>query len=409
MDDRDYISVSELTDILKLTMERFFDRIYLRGEISGYRPSSSGHCYFTLKDAEATISAVIFRYKLPQIMSSFHESGLNAIKDGQAVLIEGSLSLYKKGGSYSIVVEKMVPAGIGSLYQKFEQLKKKLESEGLFDKERKKAIPEHPECIGVVTAATGAALQDVLNILKRRSPQTKVIVFPTAVQGDEAKHQIARAIRYADSQYRKKGKYAVDVLLVVRGGGSLEDLWSFNEPEVAYSIADCEVPVVSGVGHEIDFTITDFCADLRAPTPSAAAEIVSRNNCELEEQVSALTARIENFMRNQLILARSQCQAYKTDILYQRMRRICNDCAQYSYLEERIEMLFRNMLENKRNRIQLFTEKLISMNPQQILNRGYAIVYDTTGNVISDSSKVSVGDNVSIKVKNGEIKAVVNY
>lgn len=409
MDNRDYISVSEFTDILKITMERFFDRICLRGEISGYRPSSSGHCYFTLKDAEATISAVIFRYKLPQILSSFRENGFDAIKDGQSVLVEGSFSLYKKGGSYSIVVDKMVPAGIGSLYQKFEQLKKKLEAQGLFDNKRKKAIPEHPECIGVVTAATGAALQDVLNILRRRSPQTKVVVFPTAVQGNDAKYQIARAIRYADSQYRKKGKYAVDVLLVVRGGGSLEDLWSFNEPEVAYSIADCEVPVVSGVGHEIDFTITDFCADLRAPTPSAAAEIVSPNNCELEEQVSALTARIESFMRNQLILVRSRWQTYRTDVLYQKMRRICNDCAQYSYLEERIEMLFRNMLESKRNRIQLFTEKVISMNPQQILNRGYAMVYDTVGNVISDSSKVSAGDAVSIKVKNGDIKAVVSH
>lgn len=408
MDDRDYISVSELTDILKVTMERFFDHIYLRGEISGYRPSSSGHCYFTLKDAEATINAVIFRHKLPQIMSSFREAGLNAVENGQAVLIEGCLSLYKKGGSYSIVVEKMVPAGIGSLYQKFEQLKKRLESEGLFANERKKPIPEHPTCIGVVTSATGAALQDVLNILKRRSPQTKIIVFPTAVQGDDAKYQIAKAIRYADSQYRKKGRYAVDVLLVVRGGGSLEDLWSFNEPEVAYSIADCEVPVVSGVGHEIDFTIADFCADLRAPTPSAAAEIVSRNNSELSERVGTLTARIENFMRNQLAFAESRCQAYKPDILYQKMRRICNDCAQYSYLEERIEMLFRNMLENKKNRVQLFTEKLISMNPQQILNRGYAMVYDTAGNVISDSSKVSIGDNLSIKVKSGEIKAVVS-
>lgn len=408
MDDRDYISVSELTDILKVTMERFFDHIYLRGEISGYRPSSSGHCYFTLKDAEATINAVIFRHKLPQIMSSFREAGLNVVENGQAVLIEGCLSLYKKGGSYSIVVEKMVPAGIGSLYQKFEQLKKRLESEGLFANERKKPIPEHPTCIGVVTSATGAALQDVLNILKRRSPQTKIIVFPTAVQGDDAKYQIAKAIRYADSQYRKKGRHAVDVLLVVRGGGSLEDLWSFNEPEVAYSIADCEVPVVSGVGHEIDFTIADFCADLRAPTPSAAAEIVSRNNSELSERVGTLTARIENFMRNQLAFAESRCQAYKPDILYQKMRRICNDCAQYSYLEERIEMLFRNMLENKKNRVQLFTEKLISMNPQQILNRGYAMVYDTAGNVISDSSKVSAGDNLSIKVKSGEIKAVVS-
>lgn len=407
MDDRDYISVSELTDILKITMERFFDRIYLRGEISGYRPSSSGHCYFTLKDADATINSVIFRHKLPQIMSSFHEAGFNAIENGQAVLIEGSLSLYKKGGSYSIVVEKMVPAGIGSLYQKFEQLKKKLESEGLFANERKKPIPEHPECIGVVTAATGAALQDVLNILKRRSPQTRVIVFPTAVQGNEAKHQIARAIRYADCQYRKKGKHAVDVLLVVRGGGSLEDLWAFNEPEVAYSIADCEVPVISGVGHEIDFTITDFCADLRAPTPSAAAEIVSRSNSELEERVLALTARIESSMRNRLAFAKSRSQAYRTEVLYQKMRRICNDCAQYSYLEERIEMLFRNMLENKKNRIQLFTEKLISMNPMQILNRGYAMVYDVSGNVVSDSSKVNVGDNLSIKVKNGEIKTIV--
>lgn len=408
MDDRDYISVSELTDILKMTMEKIFNHVCLRGEISGYRPSSSGHCYFTLKDEDATISAVIFRYKLPQIMSLFHEAGLNTIENGQEVLIEGNLSLYKKGGSYSIVVEKMRPAGLGTLYQKFELLKKKLEAEGLFDKSRKKAIPEHPESIGVVTSPTGAALQDVLNVLKRRSPQTKVVVFPTAVQGDDAKYQIAKAIRYADNQYRKKGKYAVDVLLVVRGGGSLEDLWAFNEPEVAYGIADCEIPIVSGVGHEIDFTITDFCADLRAPTPSAAAEIVSRNNGELTEQIATLTVRLENFMRNQLIFAKSRCQTYNQDFFLNRMRRIRNDCAQYSYLEERIEMLFRNMMENKRNRIQLFTEKISSMNPQQILNRGYAMVYDKNGNVISDSAGVSNGDDISIKVKNGEIKAIVN-
>ncbi|MBQ2125098.1 MAG: exodeoxyribonuclease VII large subunit, partial [Spirochaetales bacterium] len=205
MDTKEYISVSELTDILKVTLEKVFNHVYLRGEISGYRPSSSGHCYFTLKDADATISAVIFRFKLPQIMSAFHEAGLDTIENGQEVLIEGNLSLYKKGGSYSIVVEKMVPAGLGSLFQKFEQLKKKLESEGLFDSSVKKAIPEHAERIGVVTSPTGAALQDVLNVLKRRSPQTKVVVFPTAVQGDDAKYQIAKAIRYADSQYRKKG------------------------------------------------------------------------------------------------------------------------------------------------------------------------------------------------------------
>lgn len=408
MDTKEYISVSELTDILKVTLEKVFNHVYLRGEISGYRPSSSGHCYFTLKDADATISAVIFRFKLPQIMSAFHEAGLDTIENGQEVLIEGNLSLYKKGGSYSIVVEKMVPAGLGSLFQKFEQLKKKLESEGLFDSSVKKAIPEHSERIGVVTSPTGAALQDVLNVLKRRSPQTKVIVFPTAVQGDDAKYQIAKAIRYADSQYRKKGKHAVDVLLVVRGGGSLEDLWAFNEPEVAYSIADCEVPVVSGVGHEIDFTIADFCADLRAPTPSAAAEIVSHNNGELTEQVAGLTMRLENFMRNKLAFVRSQTAMYSPDFLLNRMRRICNDCAQYSYLEERIEMLFRNLLENKYNKVQLFSEKIASMNPQQILNRGYAMVYDTNGNVIDDSTKLNSGDGVCIKVKKGEIKATVN-
>lgn len=408
MEDTKYISVSELTDILKMTIEKVFNRVCLRGEISGYRPSSSGHCYFTLKDDEATISAVIFRYKLPQVTAAFHNAGIDKIENGQEVFIEGSLSLYKKGGSYSVVIEKMVPAGIGSVYQRFEMLKKKLEAEGLFDSSRKKPIPKHPECIGVVTSPTGAALQDVLNVLKRRSPQTRVIVFPTAVQGDEAKSQIAKAIGYADSQYRTKGKHAVDVLLVVRGGGSMEDLWAFNEEEVAYSIADCQVPVVSGVGHEIDFTITDFCADLRAPTPSAAAEIVSCSNSELIEQVGALSTRLENIMRNQISFAKNRCSAYDCDFLFQRMRRICNDCAQFSYTEERIEMLFRNILENRRSRIQLFSEKIASMNPQQILNRGYAMVYDESSNVISDSSKVNAGDKVFIKVKSGEIKATVS-
>lgn len=407
--ENQYISVGTLTDQIKITIERLFEAVYVRGEISGFKPSSTGHWYFTLKDSEATISAIIFKGQQRQIMESFQECGISQIKDGQEVFIQGKLSLYKKGGNYSIIIQRMTPVGTGSLFLKFEILKKRLEQEGLFDPERKKKIPEHPVHIGIVTSPTGAALQDMLNILKRRSPGIKVTVFPAAVQGDEAKFEIQKAIQYADYHYRTHGKHRVDVLIVARGGGAIEDLWAFNEPEVAYSIAACCVPVISGVGHEIDFTIADFCADLRAPTPSSAAELVAKSSEEWMNQVAALRIRLQGAFHLQLKECRSRYEACSRERLKHFIAHTYTNYLQsHLYAAEKLNHLFQNCFLEKKHRYVLLTQRLNSLNPLCVLERGYAVVYNREGRVVSCKSMVERGEALRIIVKDGEITALEN-
>ena len=288
-----YISVIQLTKYLKYKIDNDpnLDQVYLRGEISNFKAHSRGHFYFTLKDEESRINAVMFA------------SSANKIKftpaDGMKVLATGKVSIYPANGGYQIYISEMLEDGIGNLYVAYEQLKKKLQEEGLFDESKKKKIPYIPQRVGVVTAPTGAAIRDIISTIKRRWPLTEVILFPTLVQGEGAKDDIVKQIKRAE-------EYELDTLIVGRGGGSIEDLWAFNEEIVARAIYDCSIPVISAVGHEIDFTIADFVADMRAPTPTGAAELAVPNLSDIKNLLSQITIRLNKGIINKLELNKRQ-------------------------------------------------------------------------------------------------------
>ena len=275
-------TVSRLNQTVRLLLEQEMGQVWISGEISNFTQPSSGHWYFTLKDDGAQVRCAMFRNSNRRV--TFRP------QHGQQVLVRANITLYEPRGDYQIIVESMQPAGEGLLQQKYEQLKAKLQAEGLFDQQHKQPLPSPAHCVGVITSKTGAALHDILHVLKRRDPSLPVIIYPTAVQGDEAPAQIVRAIELANARSE------CDVLIVGRGGGSLEDLWSFNDERVARAIFASRIPVVSAVGHETDVTIADFVGDLRAPTPSAAAEVVSRNQQELLRQVQSAQQRLEMAM-----------------------------------------------------------------------------------------------------------------
>ena len=277
-------SVSELTRLIKKNLEELFPIIQVEGEVSNCTYHTSGHLYFTLKDSSAIISVVMWRSKVA--LQSFK------IKNGMKVILQGSITVYEPRGNYQLDCNKIIPKGIGELQLRYEELKNKLLAEGLFDNERKKSLPEFPEKIGIVTSPTGAAIRDMINILSRRMPSVEIIIFPVKVQGDEAKNEIAEAIKILNEQN------IVDLIIVGRGGGSLEDLWAFNEEIVARAISNSKIPIVSAVGHEIDFTIADFVSDLRAPTPSAAAELVVKDKSELIETINNLLYNCKNRLEN---------------------------------------------------------------------------------------------------------------
>src|SRR5580704_15581195 len=282
--------VSELTGQIAAILEGSFEQVWIEGEVSNYRPAQSGHLYFTLKDSRSQIRCVCFRDQARSL--KFRP------EDGLQVTVRGSIGVYEPRGEYQVYVSHIEPVGAGALQLAFEQLKKKLQAEGLFDESRKKPLPVLPFCIGVVTSPTGAAIRDILRVLKRRFANARVQIFPVKVQGDGAAAEIAAAIKYFNRAN------VAEVLIVARGGGSIEDLWAFNEEPVARAIAASEIPVITGVGHETDFTIADFAADLRAPTPSAAAELITEQQHKVEERLQQLAQRLERACRYKLMQAR---------------------------------------------------------------------------------------------------------
>ncbi len=326
-----YLSISEFTRILKDNIENSYPYVFLKGEISNFRPSSSGHIYFSLKDQFANIRAIIFKNSQSSIFNSSNGNKL-VLKDGQEVLAEGRISLYERSGDYSIIIARIIPVGIGDLSIKFEMLKLKLQKEGLFDPAIKKELPKFPVHIGIVTSPTGAALKDILHVLNRRFASMRITIFPAQVQGENAKYEIVKAIDFADYHYTNNLEYKCDVLILARGGGSIEDLWPFNEEIVAYSIYKASIPIVTGIGHEIDFTIADFCADLRAPTPSAAAEIVVRNSEDLINNIASLKLRIEAAHNNYM-----EKISYRMDKF--RISRLINNFEKFIRLNCRIVLI----------------------------------------------------------------------
>ncbi len=388
-------TVTAITLALKQMIEGVFRDVFVEGEVSNLREAASGHIYFDLKDRESLLSAVMFKWDARKYGGELQE--------GVQVRVWGSLSCYAKQGRYQIVVKTAEALAKGNLFLEFEKLKKKLEAEGLFAPEHKKPIPAYPQRIAVVTSPTGAAVRDILSVLKRRSPHLEVLIAPVFVQGDEAAPQIAQAI--ADLNHFKP---APDVILVGRGGGSIEDLWAFNEEVVARAIFKSKIPVISCVGHEVDFTIADFVADLRAPTPSAAAELVVQNSQNTQEHISQLQKRLlqsvslfyERAKRRFDLAVHSRVFKMPETLTLTKEQELDD-------LTLRLENAWKERLANFEHRFALAQNQLQALGPQAVLKRGYSISRRADGSVVSRVNQTAPGETLFIQVQDGMIRSEV--
>lgn len=387
------LSVSQLTELIKTCLEGTFSEVSVEGEITNYRPSSTGHLYFTLKDAGATLQVVMFKNRLKSLDFT--------PRDGQRVRARGSISVYPQRGTYQLVCEWLEQAGTGDLLAMLEERKRRLAAEGLFDAERKKTIPRFPETVGVVSSPTGAAVQDILNILRRRAAGIRVILFPTPVQGAEAAPIIARRIEQAN-QWK-----LVDVLIVGRGGGSLEDLLPFSEEVVVRAVANSAIPVISAVGHEIDWALSDFAADLRAPTPSAAAELVSENRQETLDMVRDYRKFLEESIEGRLDRARLLLKPFAPENLELRFRTILQPrLVRFDDAKEALLLFMKNRITEARRRLELAVNTLEGASPLAILERGYAVVQDAdSGRLIRRAAEVEPGQLLRIRPMEGRFTA----
>lgn len=385
-------TVSQVNGYLKriLDSNEILNNIWIKGEISNFKLHYSGHMYITLKDEGGVLKAVMF--KSSALKLNFNPS------DGMKVLARGRISVYEAGGSYQLYIEEMIPDGVGALYLAYEQLKNKLSAEGLFNEEHKKPIPRFPEKIGVVTAATGAAVRDIINVITRRFPYAEIILYPTLVQGAGAASEIAEAIKYFNE------KSEVDTLIVGRGGGSIEDLWAFNEEIVARAIFESKIPVISAVGHETDFTIADFVADLRAPTPSAAAEIAVPSVAEIYAGLSSYLTRILQAENNLIERKRFELKnlKLKNPKDYINERSMILD----SYVKRIENSLNFKLLEGKKNFGELCA-KLEALSPLSVMARGYSVAEDGNGNIIKSIKELNKDLEFDLRLYDGKKKCRV--
>ena len=430
-------SVSELTREIKAILEGRFPSVLVKGEVSNLRAPSSGHLYFTLKDADACIDAVLFRTEARRLRFS--------VQNGLSLVARGRLALYEPQGRYQLVCDTVEPLGAGALQIAFEQLKERLQTEGLFESARKRKLPFLPRRIAVVTSPSGAAVHDFLRVLHRRYPNLPVLIVPARVQGEGAAQEIARGIVRAAKQPR------VEVVVVARGGGSLEDLWAFNEEVVARALCGCPVPTVSAVGHEIDVTIADYCADVRAPTPTAAAELIARVKDELVADLAQRRARLARAMRGQLerregVLDKLRARVadprrligdrkLRLDRARQRVEDLLQDRiavrhqalralrerlqAQHprerlhrlerevALLEEKLKSLAGRELAARRHRYEGLTARLDALSPLKVLARGYAVAFDERGHALQRAAQVQPGERVRVRLHQGELSAQV--
>ena len=368
-------------------------RIYVKGEISNCKYHTSGHIYFSLKDESGTIACVMF---------AGQRSGLSfRLQEGQQVIVLGSVSVYERNGQYQLYAREIMLDGAGALYEKFEALKKELEEMGMFAQEYKQAIPKYIRTLGIVTAPTGAAVRDIINISGRRNPYVQLILFPAQVQGEGAADSIVKGIR----ALKKKN---VDVIIVGRGGGSIEDLWAFNEEKVARAIFECSVPVISAVGHETDTTIADFVADLRAPTPSAAAELAVYDFREAREKMNAYRESIYRQITLKIAEKRSFLEQLKMRLNYAHPRQKLNESRQYSAeLEHRLRQKMKDRLDKDRHRLEIYVEKMKRLSPLDKLSSGYSYVRGANGENIRSIRQVTEGSEIEIYVRDGKISAEI--
>lgn len=418
MDDIKYLKISELNRIIKMKFDasKFFSKVFVSGEISNFKVQMpSGHCYFTLKDENSRLAAVMFRATASKVGTNF--------KDGDMVNAIGKISVYEGSGTYQIYIESMELSGSGDLYKKFLELKEKLFKQGWFDLDKKKPIPKFPKRIGVVTASTGAAIRDIITTIRRRYPLCEIILFPSLVQGNTAKDDIVNKIKLSCN-------YDIDTLIVGRGGGSIEDLWAYNEEIVAKAIYECPIPVISAVGHEIDFTIADYVADKRAATPTAAAEIAVPNIEDVMLTIDSYCNRITNSVNNKIDNYKKEVLKLKNssvllnpinmyniksqnlNIEKIKLVKCFNDILSYkriklfecknSYLLQNPRLIY----ENKINKLDIDINKLELLNPLNSLKRGYGIV-KKEGKCIENIKNIKNNDKIDIYLKNGIINANV--
>ncbi len=388
-------SVTELNNYVKRILEtdENLKNVFVTGEISNFKNHYSGHMYMTIKDEGGAIKSVMF---------SSYASRLKFVpENGMKVIIFGSVSLYNKDGTYQLYITDMQPDGVGALNLAYEQLKEKLQNEGLFNADLKKSIPQFPQKIGVMTAPDGAAVRDIFSVLKRRYPVAEIVFCPVAVQGATAAPEIAKAIKLFNE------KNAADVLIVGRGGGSLEDLWAFNEEVVARAIFESQIPVISAVGHETDFTIADFVADLRAPTPSAAAELAVPDIFELKSDLLGLKQHLSVLMRNKIYTEKEKIENFEKQItILNPSNKIKNSRQELSNFYEKVVNLMTLKMNDEKAKISLLSSKLNALSPLEVLSRGYSISYKNEM-PIKSVNDVNTGDNIKIRVTDGEFFAEV--
>lgn len=437
--NHEYLSISQINQFIKMVFDNnsYLQKVYLKGEISNFKRHTSGHLYLTLKDEEARISAIMFRSMAAK---------LNFVpEDGMNILVEGRISVYPAGGNYQIYIDKMEQDGLGNLYIEFEKLKKKLQQEGLFDPMHKQELPKFPRRIGIVTAPTGAAIKDILSTIQRRFPICETILFPSLVQGASAKEDIVKNIRLANT-------YDIDLLIVGRGGGSIEDLWAFNEEVVARAIYESKIPIISAVGHEVDVTIADFVADKRAPTPTGAAEMAVPTIAEVESLFAAKKMEVSNLFLNRLAEKKHQLKKLADsfilknpmvlyDVKIQKLDNLIErlQSSVTTYFEEKkqrfIQLKAHYILQNpviiyesqlnkvkteqallqkniktillkKQNDLAFIVQTLKLVNPLNILDKGYSLV-KKDGHILKNSSNIKVEDQLQIRLSKGELNVEV--
>ena len=389
-------SVSQINSYLEalFSTDDVLQDLWVKGEVSNFYKANSGHLYFTIKDENSQLKTVMFRSRSSKL--DFE------LEDGMEIAVHGYINVYKVRGEYQLYADQIIPEGKGTLYEQFEKLKQKLKEEGLFKDEHKKKIPLIPKKIGIVTSPTGAAIRDMLSVVNRRFKNVSILIVPSLVQGDKAAGQIVEGINYLNS------RDDIDLIIVSRGGGSIEDLWSFNEEVVARAIYNSKVPVISGVGHETDFTIADFVADLRAPTPSAAAELAIANREEIETSLDNLTKRLLHNQKARIKNAKDRLNSLSSRRLFQKPEELFVDKMQR--LDELTQNLKWNMeksLNKSREKFNILNSKLDTLSPLKTIKRGYSITYDQDLNPITDINDVKKGQKIKTRVINGQFESEV--
>ncbi len=384
-------TVSEITTVVKEILEDQLKTVWIQGEISNFSNPASGHIYFTLKDENNQIKVALFGGRKKA-------AGLN-LEDGKKVAVSGRVSIYGKRSEYQLIADEIQVTGLGDLLLEFEKLKKKLAEQGLFDEKHKVSIPKFPEKIGIVTSPTGAAIRDIINIISRRYPQVEILIYPALVQGNDAPAQIIKALTDLDTM-------GMDVIILARGGGSMEDLWAFNDENLAHAIYDAKTPVVSAIGHEIDFTIADFVSDMRAPTPSAAAELIVPDREDIMETLLSQEATLKSAISHMVEMYQERLDRLAKSYAFKMPFQMYTDYVQR--VDELGESLLKSLdekIEDSSDKVKIISDKLKIMNPLNILKKGYSVVYNDNGAILKDADRAT--KNIKIRLYKGTLDAEV--